>query len=321
LRDVDNNRLYNGIFYSSNDSIGVYPALISPKMLGGDIELASAKHYLTYDKVSNEYRIGSLEKLAQISLPGNYFSLDRLQCLSFAEGKLSLGANLGRVVMDLYGQILHNSFNKNTTISSVIALDFFFNDDALKLLQESITNSTGLEGVNLNNQQYSKYLGEVLGLENADKIISEIGLYGQIRRFPRELEHTVTFTDITFNFNPITKSYVSEGKIGINSIGRNQINRYVDGRIELQLRRGGDRLTFYLEVTPNNWYYFSYANGLMQAISSSKEFNDFITNAKPDSRQLSARDGQRAYSYYISTARRKDAFLRKIEIEDEENEE
>ena len=56
----------------------------------------------------------------------------------------------------------------------------------------------------------------------------------------------------------------------------------------------------------------------MQAISSFKEFNDYITNAKADSRQISAKDGQKAYSYYISTAKRKDAFLKKIEYEEEE---
>ena len=99
LRDMEKNKLYNGIFYSTNDSVGVYPALLSPKILGGDIELASAEHYLTYDKPSNEYRVSSLEKLTQLSLPGNYFSLDRLQCISYAEGKLSLGANLGRVLL------------------------------------------------------------------------------------------------------------------------------------------------------------------------------------------------------------------------------
>lgn len=318
LRDMEKNKLYNGIFYSTNDSVGVYPALLSPKILGGDIELASAEHYLTYDKPSNEYRVSSLEKLTQLSLPGNYFSLDRLQCISYAEGKLSLGANLGRVLFDLYGNIQHYSADKNTVISSVITLDFYFNDDAMKIFQEGISNTTGLEGINLNNQLYSKYLGEVVGLEHSDKIMSEIGLYGQIRRFPKELEHTITFTDIKFIFNPATKSYVSEGKIGINTIGKHQINRYVDGKIELQLRRGGDRLSFYVETSPNNWFYFNYANGLMQAISSFKEFNDYITNAKADSRQISAKDGQKAYSYYISTAKRKDAFLKKIEYEEEE---
>jgi hypothetical protein len=164
---------------------------------------------------------------------------------------------------------------------------------------------------------YTKYLGEVLGLEDADKVITELSLYGQLRRVPEQLVHTITFIDLNLVYNKDSKSYVSTGPIGIGSFGKNQVNRYVSGRLELQLRRGGDRLTFYLEVASSEWFYFSYANGLMQAFSSDKKFNDFIINTKAENRSISAKDGEKAYSYYISTARRKDAFLKKTELEEE----
>lgn len=316
LRDVKSNKLYSGIYFNS-DSIGMYSAFVGPKMYGGDIEVASANGWLMYDKITSEYRISSKEKLSQLTLPGNYISLSIYKCLTRAEGKLSLGANLGRVTMNFYGTVLHNSRLDSTLINSVVELDFYFNDDAMLIFQESLLNNTGLEGVNLNSELFTKYLGEVVGLEEADNFFTELSLYGQIKKMPEKLIHTFTFVDVNFSYNKITKSYVSEGKIGISMLGKTQINRYVDGRIELQLRRGGDRLTFYLEVEPSVWFFFSYANGLMQAFSSEKAFNDFIINANPESRQLSAKDGEKAYSYYISTQRRKDAFLKKTEVEEE----
>jgi hypothetical protein len=239
------------------------------------------------------------------------------RCQTRAEGKLSLGANLGRVSLNFYGIALVNSLNDSTIINAVAELDFYFNDEALQLMQQSISGATNLSGIGMNSELYTKYLGEVVGLDDADKIISELSLYGQLRRVPEMLIHTITFVDLNLEYNKETKSYISVGQIGIGSIGRNQINRYVEGRLEIQMRRAGDRLTFYLEIEPSVWFFFSYQNGLMQAFSSEKAFNDYIINAKPEARQLSARDGEKAYSYYISTVRRKEAFIKKTEMESE----
>jgi hypothetical protein len=316
LRDINGNKLYSGIYFSS-DSIGVYSAFIGPKMKGGDIEVAAASGWLMYDKITSEYRISSKPKLSQLSLPGNYLSLAVYKCLTRAEGKLSLGANLGRVKLDIYGTTLYNAREDSTLINAVAELNFFFNDDAMELMYQSIAGAAGLDGVGVNSELYTKYLGEVLGLEEADKITAELSLYGQLKKVPDPLVHTITFIDMNLVYNKDSKSYVSTGPIGIGSFGKNQVNRYVSGRLELQLRRGGDRLSFYLEVEPSVWYYFSYANGLMQAFSSDKIFNDFIINTKAENRSISAKDGEKAYSYYISTARRKDAFLKKTEMEEE----
>jgi hypothetical protein len=128
---------------------------------------------------------------------------------------------------------------------------------------------------------------------------------------PEKLQHTFTFTDLTLKYSQATKSYVSIGKIGIGNMGELQVNKYVDGRIELVQKRGGDRLTIYLELSPSEWYFFYYSNGVMQALSSKREWNDIIINTNADDRQLKAKDGEKAYSYYISTISRKDKFLKK----------
>jgi hypothetical protein len=317
LRDINGAKMYAGIYFS-NDSIGVYSTIAGPKMQGGDIEVATAWGFLTFDRITSEYRISSKEKLSQLTLPGNYLSLSIYKCLTRAEGKLSLGANLGRVAMNFYGTVLYNAREDTTTINTVTELDFYFNEEATALLTQTLLSATGLEGIGLNSELYTKYLGEVMGIEEADKIITELSLYGQMKKIPDQLNHTITFVDLNLTYDKSTKSYVSVGSIGIGSIGTTQINRYVPGRMQLELKRGGDRLTFYLEVEPSVWFFFSYANGLMQAFSSEKAFNDFIINAKPESRQLSSKDGEKAYSYYISTARRKEAFLKKTSMEEED---
>ena len=81
--------------------------------------------------------------------------------------------------------------------------------------------------------------------------------------------------------------------------------------MELSQKRSGDRLTFYLDVG-TDWFFFDYYNGLMSVFSSKKEWNDIIINTKDENRELKAKDGEKAYRFYISTTSRKDKFLKKI---------
>lgn len=309
--NTNGDRIFAGIYFS-NDSVGVYPAFLSKKVKGGDIELASSSGYLTYDKKSNEYRISSREKLLEPLLPGRYLSLGVFQCLAKDEGRLSFGANLGRVAMNNFGRIDHYSVTDSTMIYSVTELDFFFASECLKKMEESFANAGDLSAFDVRSELYNKYLGEVLDKEEQSKAESELILYGYFKKMPEKLEHTITFSDLTLKYNKATRTYLSVGKIGISSIGKTQVNKYVNGKIEMVLKRGSEKLTIYLEVSSGEWYFFTYSNGLMQAISSNKEWNDIIINTKADDRQLSAKGGEKSYNYYISTTSRKDKWLKKM---------
>ena len=69
----------------------------------------------------------------------------------------------------------------------------------------------------------------------------------------------------------------------------------------------------YLEIDKNNWYFFTYTRGIMQAISSNTDFNSAITETKPDKRKSKASKGQQPYQFMYSTDRKKRDFLRKFE--------
>ncbi|MBN2728031.1 MAG: hypothetical protein JXR53_02300 [Bacteroidales bacterium] len=315
--NTEGEQIFVGLFFSS-DSVGVYPTLLNRKYYGGDPELATSYGYITYDKSSNEYRVSSKEKLMQPMLPGKYYSYSVFKCQARAEGKLSFGDNLSRVKMTNYGRADHFMRDDSTMIYTIGELDFFFNDECLKLMQESFAAYPELEATSVKSEQYLKYLGEVLPDEEANKVETELTLYGYLKKMPEALQHTIVFTDLTLKYNANTRSYVSIGDIGIGSMGETQINRYVEGRIELIQKRGGDRLTMYFELSPSEWYFFYYYNGLMTALSSNKEWNDLIINTDPDKRRLKAENGEKAYNYYTSTTSRKKKFLEKTSMEYDE---
>ena len=106
---------------------------------------------------------------------------------------------------------------------------------------------------------------------------------------------------------------MSYGQIGISSIGKMQINKYVKGIIEIEKKRTGDVITVYLEFDKGqNWYFFNSRNNLMQTISSNTEYNNYIRELKDDKRTVKKDKNGEEYSFIISNLRKKTDFLRRI---------
>ena len=100
-------------------------------------------------------------------------------------------------------------------------------------------------------------------------------------------------------------------QIGIANINKTQVNKYVDGQIELIKKRTGDVLTIYLELDFNNWYYFNYTREVMLAVSSNEAFNTIIKDLKADKRKKAGVGGEADFSYNICPPSKKTQFLRK----------
>jgi hypothetical protein len=153
----------------------------------------------------------------------------------------------------------------------------------------------------------------LIGKENADKLLAQASLYGSFKKIPAELQKSLVLSQVKFKWNPETKSYISFGKIGVGNILKEQANRYFDGKIEIIKKRSGDVINIYIELDPNNWYFFTYQRGMMQTISSNDEYNTIIKETKPSDRKYKHQKGEQPYQFMYSTVRKKDDFLKKFD--------
>ena len=247
------------------------PGFLTPKRAASDQSILAANGYIKLDKDAETYEIAALDKLKGLTSGGNQLSLDRKKCVLTAQGQFKLGAELGRVAMGVYGTSKHYIIPDSTSFDFVLAIDFPFDDKALSIMAENISGKN-LQGVNLVKPEFLKALTDILGDKEAEKVISDLRLFGKFRRYPTELEHTMFFTEVKFKWNYATRSYISYGPIGIGSIGNMQINKFVNGYIEIERKRTGDVLNVYLEFENGKyWYFFNYRNNLMQTISANTE--------------------------------------------------
>jgi hypothetical protein len=310
LKEINNNKVHAG-FYITNDSTHIYPAFLTKHKNYSDIPVFSSRGFLTFDKADSKYKISNKEKLVEFNLPGDYLSLHRSACNMYGEGKLNLGVDLGQIQLISVGNINEDLIKSYISMELLLGVDFFIEGKCMEIMTKDINGFSGLEPVDLSRSVFEKGLAEILGRDKANELISEYSL-GKFKKMPKELEHTLMLTDLKLNWNTSTRSYIADTLIGIGSIGKEYVNKIVPGYMEIIKKRSGDIFTLYLELTDNVWYYFSYARGVMQVVSSNEEFNTVIKTLKPDQRKLNTDKGQKPYSYYPAAPTVKNKFLKRM---------
>ncbi|MFH1121365.1 MAG: hypothetical protein V1775_16220 [Bacteroidota bacterium] len=311
MKDTLGDPLLASIVYS--DFFGsVYPAMFEKPKAYGDTMVASAYGNILFNKASGAYLIGSNDRIDGRTKAGNLLSLDTKQCIVTGEGSIKLGAGFGQVKLQSFGKAIHYSVVDSTSFRLAMILDFFFSDAAMGRFREGI-QLANLDGVDVNSDVYFSMLTNLVGAGAANDLLNDLNTTGQVKRLPLQLNKTLILTDLTMSWNPDLKSYISKGPFGVAGIQKDLINRKVEGFVEIGKRRTGDILNVYIEVSANEWYFFAYGNGIMQAISSNNDFNNILSGIKEDKRTLKGKSEDDGYQYIISTPERRIAFLRKMQ--------
>jgi len=195
LKNIHGDRLFSDLLFSTRYS-KIYPSILTKKINYSDEPIIAANGFVEFEDVTYEYRIAGLDKLKQHNLPGNYLSLNARKCVVKGDGKINLGAKLGLVEMQTYGNVEHYTDKDSTELELVMLLNFFFAENALELLADDI-DVANLNGIDLSKELYTKALNEIVGIEEADKLISQINLYGGYKKIPQELLKTLLEPDNT----------------------------------------------------------------------------------------------------------------------------
>lgn len=304
MRDMDMFKLGAGVMVSETSPMEVYPSFLSKKKDNDDLALIESKGFLFFDKTNRRYLIGSKEKIMQPKLPGNLLVLEADKCNINGDGKLTFNVDYGLVKMTNVGELKYNIAKNELTTGGAMLVQFPMDEGAMKRLAEQVEQWPNLTPVDVSKTMYEKSLVEILGTEKSDKLISELNLSGQLKKVPDELQAAFYIADIKWAWNAADETFQSVGPIGIASMDKKQLFRYVKGKVEIEKRRSADVLRIYLELDGSGaWYYFEYKLGIMNIISGDKEFVTLITNVKDDKRKFEEQNLK--YTYQIVTSKKK----------------
>jgi hypothetical protein len=316
-RDMNDNLVFSGSFINT-DSTHIYPAFLSAQKSWTDVAIVNSIGWLYYDKAKSRYQISSLEKIADPTLPGSMIALDNNFCVLSGEGNLNFGSSLDLVKFSGAGKIIHSIDSGKVDIEAIMAFDFYFLPEALKLMSDEIRMKPTLKAVNLNTDLNNKGMKDLMGTSAAMQIKEEIDLFGSSRNLPKEFIFELLLNEVKLSWNESSSSFRSNGKIGIGFIGPQPVNVYVDGFIEIQRRRSGDMIDIYLKADESTWYYFSYFRGVMMTHSGNDSYNTLIANTKLNTRKHPDSSLKSPYTYMIASEDRLGRFLRRMNGSDEE---
>ncbi len=313
---------------ASNAEGKIYPAIGRAKDRINNPEYISVYGYLTYNEEIESYVVASLEKLDNLDLPGNAVYLDKKNCIARGEGRLDLGTNFGRMEFVPMGQIVNYIEKDSAKIEVSASLNFYFNEQCMNLLSEYIEASQNLEPVDvIECKSYQTALLEMLGEKEYARQSADLKQYYHFRRLPKALQLTFMFADVNMAWNVATKSFVSQDKeLGITICGKKEVNKQVPGILEIQKKstnkssNNKTTLHLYLEFD-DQWFYFYYAGTTMQAVSSVKEFNQWIKDTPQKKKELQSDKAKNLgnYRYTLASLSLKKKFLnRHQEAEEDE---
>jgi len=310
IQDEEDNTLSASIVLDP-DTSRIYTAFLSQKPDDDDRNLLPATGFLHFNEDASEYRISNIEKLTQSSLPGQYLSLHKEECKAYGEGKFGFGLNPGQLDLTTVGNIKNDLESQKVEIDALMLIDFMFVDKLIDDMGKTMAENAMGDPVDFERDTYQKGLRELIGTDEADRLISAITLTGQFKKFPSELEKNIFITDMKMRWNPETSSYQSVGKIGLGNVGKRQVNIRVNGKVEVVVGRIPE-VNVYLEADRDTYWYFKYSRNMMQAYSSDEEFNSTIGDLKSDKRKMKVEKGEAPYSFMLSSKRRMDDFKKKF---------
>jgi len=316
IKNRSSEKLLLGLAYSNTENI-IYPAFFTPRRSFSDTIMISATGMMEYQIPASTYKVGVVDTTGNFSSSTPHVSLNTFNCMMRSEGKINLGFNSGPLLMESHGTMDYYILPDSTSLRLALIYDFPFEEGVLEKIRTQMT-STNLAGIQLFNTPFNFVFNELTPEKERDKLKSEIETVGRFRKFPETLIKTLIIADVKMSYDTLTRSFISNGPIGIGSIKDGMVNRYLNGRIEMSRKRNGDEFTIYLEISPNDWYFFNYRNNVMQFISSDIDLNDMIREAQLNNNELK-RIGKlwRGYRYTLSTDRKKRDFIRKFEVGEE----
>ena len=318
LRNEANGRIISSIMLAG-DSVHIYPGLFTRRRHYSDMEIIGATGYLTYDNGLNQYQVSTLEKLRNQQLADNIITINPNTCVFDGHGNITLTEDMGQVKLVTHGRINHDLKENETSFDLVVGLDFFFLNAALAAIENNIRNMGEPRPLNLNRFNYTAFLQKTIGRDNSRRLMDEYALTGSFRRFPPELNHTFFFADVKMKWNEEAQTFHSVEPLGLANMERFPLNTYVDGFLEVRKTRNEDFLSLILvpsgltsEGIGPEWYFFTYANNIMQTIAASPEYNDMIRSVSPRRRRMNVGRGERPFTYILAADRRPFDFVRSM---------
>ena len=254
-----------GWTYNSGGIKSMYPTFFSKKPVRSDVSFFVPRGLLRYDKRNDRYVVCSEEKHKNRTLPGNLTQMSRGGCEVWQQGRASFPLNdLHMLSQEFIGDIATES--GQMVLRGGMVVDMPMSEAVLKYLKEQIQASDLASGAGYTSTNYESMLGELLGVDEAAKLVTELDRNGEEykKQVPKEVAKAMVFHGMEWRYDSFDDRWLSEGEVVIATMGEQNVWRRIKGKVAVD--RKNEEVIVYLHFGRKYWYFFQWkANqGYMQ---------------------------------------------------------
>ena len=278
----------SGLYYEQAIDGGYFASFLTPKKSRREkAEVNPSNGTLWYDEVKNRFVVSEAEA---------YDTWLSLNSRGIVEGQVTsdLGFDMGLVDFAVHGNYTQYP-NDTLTFSGMNVLNVpVFDDDVMAGIAEVYANMEG-SSIDLTKTQYMHYFRS----ENDEEKVAERVMAIELEGYP-QMENsdfynkTLVIPDLNMVWNDKMHAFVSVGKIGLGNIGKNVVNKYVDGYVVYDHRLGN--ITYFFQ----NDMFLTFINyncgdGQLQVHATYSDLNQKMYDTKDKAR--TRKKGEKRFEY------------------------
>ena len=296
-KTANGKKVLTGIHYSP--VLGdYYPTFLGQKGGKKDFSIFTSEGIFLYKPETKQYLVGDSLKILGSQYQGNLFTYNQELETVKIEGLIDV---FGHPEEDDLAKDQQTSKHNTEEIEHPVEVKLAAEGE--KHLLDSTFSITGLsfitfdydikalDAMGLDLQQMSALYRTEQAYQFNDTLAYEIAdLAGEeaaqkFREYPssplpkvyKDFAKGVVLTNIHLIWDKEHKSWYSQGRFGIGSIGNHQVNSMVMGYLEIKKGKGHQySVNLYLELNDRVWYYISFEKNKLLTLSSNQLYNDII---------------------------------------------
>jgi hypothetical protein len=295
---------------SANKTGRIYTCFGAAKDQFNDAEYISVFGYITYHHATNEFWAASMAKLEDPTIPGNMIKLDKYNCITTGTGAIDMGTKLGRVDFKTSGTIINYMKGDSATMHLTSSVNFFFSDQAMKVMNNDIDNSYTLDFFDpYIDDGYEQALYDLMGETAYQKYQAELAKTGKTKKTPEALNVKFLFSDVNFVWDRVNSAFVSQTQLHLVMCGGKEVDKIMPGRIVIEKKGSRNRFYFYTEFD-EQFYFFQFENNNMYGYSSNMDFNAIINSISPEKRSVKSTKELPTFTYKVGNKSQKNKFVK-----------
>ena len=279
----------SGLYYEQAIDGGYFASFLTPKKSRREkAEVNPSNGTLWYDAVKNRFVVSEEQA---------YDTWLSLNSRGLVEGQVTsdLGFDMGLVDFIVHGNYTQYP-NDTLTFSGLNVLNVpIFDEDVMAGIAEVYANMEG-SSIDLTKTQYMHYFRSENDEEKATERVMAMELegYPQMESSSDFYNKTLVIPDLKMVWNDKMHAFVSVGKIGLGNIGKNVVNKYVDGFVVFDHRLGN--ITYFFQ----NDMFLTFINyncgdGQLQVHATYSDLNQKMYDTKDKAR--TRKKGEKRFEY------------------------